>query len=439
MKTGKPVTKLWPSEFQPNLAERVAMLRERRANEDKYLEDKTLSKNERDALLHANKKKNSMEFKDQLKFAHNNVYGEDQVRQRLVLFWLNHFTVGDKETTTSLIGHFMEEAIAANLNNSFDEMLYKVTSHPAMLTYLDNIYSSGENSKRARECRKKLDCQAGLNDNLARELLELHTVSPQQGYTEKDIRAAANVLAGWGTIVDKDQLEKYGLRNHWESYIKDRAEPGNKVVLGKTIYSGFGGLKQLTDYLASLDHTALHLSEKLCQHFVSDSPTKSDIDYVVNAWKNSKGNLGKVHSAVIERAILSKEPKFQWPITWLFQVIRLSGATFFRGWNDINRDFDNDHRMRTSTVFEELGQNFWSIRQPNGYSSNKTDWISGEFLERRLRFSEAIYNTGYPIVSAQNIMDRIGANDTTQALVESVVGDRRQFIALMCSPELMGV
>jgi len=95
--------------------------------------------------------------------------------------------------------------------------------------------------------------------------------------------------------------------------------------------------------------------------------------------------------------------------------------------------------MRTSTVFEELGQNFWSIRQPNGYSSNKTDWISGEFLERRLRFSEAIYNTGYPIVSAQNIMDRIGANDTTQALVESVVGDRRQFIALMCSPELMGV
>jgi uncharacterized protein (DUF1800 family) len=439
IKGGNPNPKPWPSALQPNLAQRVAILRIKRANEDKYNEDKTLTKIEKDRLQSENHKKYNLKYKDELKFAHRNIYGEDQVRQRFTLFWVNHFTIGDKETTTGLIGHFIEEAIMANLNNSFDDMLYKVTSHPAMLTYLDNIYSDGENSKRARECRKKIDCQSGLNDNLGRELLELHTVSPKQGYTEKDIRSVAKVLAGWGTIVDKDDLEKNGLRNHLESYIKNRAEPGNKVVLGKTIYSGFGGLRQLTNYLASLDHTAEHLSTKLCHHFVSDTPTQVDINYVMKAWKQSKGDLNQIHTAVIDRAILSKEPKFQWPVTWLFHVIRLSGATFFRGWNDLHKNYNNDQRMHTGNIFEELGQSFWATRQPNGYSNHKVDWISGEFLERRLRFSEAIYNTGYPIVSPQEIMDRIGANDITRTLVQSVGGQKRQFIALMCSPELMGV
>ena len=118
---------------------------------------------------------------------------------------------------------------------------------------------------------------------------------------------------------------------------------------------------------------------------VSDNPSKSDIDYIANAWRESNGNLDKIHSAVIERAISSTAPKFQWPMTWLFQVVRLSDASFFKGWDQIEK-YDQG-LMEVRKIFEELGQSFWHTRQPNGYSSAKSEWLSGEMFERRIRFS----------------------------------------------------
>jgi uncharacterized protein (DUF1800 family) len=182
----------------------------------------------------------------------------------------------------------------------------------------------------------------------------------------------------------------------------------------------------------------MHLSEKLCQHFVSDNPQKKDIDYIANSWRLSKGDLDQIHSAVIDRAINSKDDKFQWPMNWLFQVIRLSDATFFKGWQDV---YNHDNNlMDVKKIFKELGQSFWSTRQPDGYSSNKEEWLSGEMFERRLRFSDVIYSVGRTKISPEKIMDRIGANMTTRNLVESAGASRRvRFIALMCSPELMGL
>ena len=216
------------------------------------------------------------------------------------------------------------------------------------------------------------------------------------------------------------------------------AEPGNKTVLGKIIGKGKGGLRQLTDHLASNEYTIMHLSEKLCQHFVSDNPQKKDIDYIANSWRLSKGDLDQIHSAVIDRAINSKDDKFQWPMTWLFQVIRLSDATFFKGWQNVHNH--DSALMDVEDIFEELGQTFWSDRQPDGYSSKKEEWSSVEMFERRLRFADAIYKVGKPKTSPEEIMDRIGANMTTRNLVESAGGVRgSRFVALMCSPELMGL
>jgi len=335
----------------------------------------------------------------------------------------------------------MEEAILANLNSSFSEMLYKVTTHPGMLTYLDNIWSAGEESRHTINCRRKVDCQAGLNDNLGRELLELHTVSPSAKYTETDIRNSAKVLAGWGINFDasiEDLKRKGGTTNHWDMYKTRYAEPGNKTVLGKVIGTGKGGLRQLTDHIASNEYTIMHLSEKLCQHFVSDNPQKKDIDYIANSWRRSKGDLDQIHYAVIDRAINSKDAKFQWPMNWLFQVIRLSNATFFKGWQDL---YNHDNNlMDVEKIFKELGQSFWSTRQPDGYSSKKEEWLSGEMFERRLRFADVIYSVGRTKISSEKIMDRIGANMTTRNLVENAGGNRRvRFIALMCSPEIMGL
>jgi uncharacterized protein (DUF1800 family) len=217
------------------------------------------------------------------------------------------------------------------------------------------------------------------------------------------------------------------------------------VVLGKTIGTGKGGLKQLTDFLAAHEHTVMHLSTKLAEHFVSDVPNKADVNYIANAWRQSNGNLDQLHTAVIERAIASKEPKFQWPMAWLFQVLRLSNATYFSGWNEIYTSNNSMKlNMNAMQIFDELGQNLWAERQPNGYSSKKEEWMSGEMFERRIRFADSIWKSGGKIQSTSAIMDRIGASKETRQLVESLRGmskrdTKNQFIALMCSPELMGL
>ena len=436
-KTGK--VEPWPQSMQPDLEERARLFRLYRENKKK--EEERKDGQELESAKRANREDNRMEEKDEMKFAHRNVYGKDQIRMRLMSFWANHFTISTSNGAWQVVGHAMEEAILANLNGSFSNMLYKVTTHPGMLAYLDNIWSAGEDSKHNISCKRKVDCQSGLNDNLGRELLELHTISLKAGYSENDIRQTAKTLAGWGTYLG-DSVEKLkkkgGTTDHWDMYKTRYAEPGNKKILGKEIGAGKGGLRQLTDYLASNEYTIMHLSEKLCQHFVSENPQKKDIDYIANSWRRGKGDLDQIHSAVIDRAINSKDDKFQWPMTWLFQVLRLSDATFFKGWQNIY-NYDND-LMDVEDIFEELGQTFWSDRQPDGYSSKKEEWSSVEMFERRLRFADAIYKVGKPKTSPEEIMDRIGANMTTRNLVESAGGVRgSRFVALMCSPELMGL
>ena len=439
----------WPKSVQPNLLERDNMFSLYKYN--KKREEMGLAGFTSKAATRENERTNTLGVLDELKFAQRNVYGEDQLKLRFTAFWANHFTTGNIWDNQNHIGHAIDEAILANLNGNFSHMLYKMTTHSSMLAYLDNCWSCGENSENAYWAKKD-GFQAGLNDNLGRELLELHTVSPKAKYTESDIKNAANVLAGWGVwpgrITGDDELlsteqrhkkllEMGGTINSWDFFKKTHAEPGTKKVLGKVIPAGKGGLKQLTDFLGSHEHTIDYISFKLAQHFVNDNPTKQDVDYIKKAWKGGNGDLVQIHTAVIERAISSKEPKFQWPMTWLFQVIRLSGATYFEGWDELEEY--NRGVMHAREIFEELGQSFWHERQPNGYPLDKNEWLSGEMFERRIRFADAIYSGGNPTSTPDEIMDRIGANESTRSLVNNFTRQKDKFIALMCSPEIMGL
>lgn len=429
----------WPDHLQPDLSRRASMWRRYRDLENQSREGK--NGQETQAARQANRHENLTGKMDEHKFVQRNVYGADQVKLRITAFWANHFTIGNTFDTSQMIGHAIDEGILAKLNGSFADLLYGMTTHPGMLTYLDNVWSAGERSEQAKGCARRPDCQAGLNDNLGRELLELHTVSVAAGYTEEDIKAAANVLAGWGIDFSEElsqMRKKAGGTDHWNAYKKRWAEPGSKKVMGQSIYAGRNGLRQLTDFLASHDATIHHISTKLCQHFVSDSPNTEEIEAVKIVWRESEGDLQLIHTKVLELAVNNPDAKFIWPMTWLFQVVRLSGATYFKGWEKIH-DYDNK-LMHTHKVFEELGQSFWSSRQPNGYSDDKDEWMSAEMFERRVRFADAIYRNGNPRQSAKEIMDRIGASNQTRALVASVGPSwRDRFIALMCSPELMGL
>ena len=442
----------WPDRLQPDLLTRDNMFRTFKYNRQRARMN--LAGYSSQAAKHDNQLKYALGDTDRVKFSHRNAFGEDQVKLRFTAFWANHFTMGNIFDNQNHIGHAIDEAILANLNGNFSQMLYKVTTHPAMLVYLDNCWSCGENSENAIWARQNGE-QAGLNDNLGRELLELHSVSPSAKYTETDIRNAANVLAGWGIwpgrisndskneLFSTEQrhqklLEWGGTINSWDFFKKSHAEPGRKKVLGKVIPAGKGGLRVLTDFLAAHEHTINYISFKLTQHFVSDNPSKSDVNFIANAWRKSNGNLGEIHSAVIERAIMSKEPKFQWPMTWLFQVVRLSDARFFMGWSQM--DSYDEKLMDVRKIFDELGQGFWHERQPNGYSSDKIEWLSGEMFERRIRFSDAIYSAGRPKFKSEEIMNRIDANDSTRKLVANVgTSEKSKFVALMCSPEMMGL
>ena len=194
----------WPDELQPNLSKRAGMWRRYRALKKQQREGKNGQDTE--AARQANRHENLMQEKDEHRFVQRNVYGADQVKLRLTSFWANHFTIGNTFDTGQMIGHAIDEGILAKLNGSFADLLYGMTTHPGMLTYLDNVWSAGERSEQAKGCARKPNCQAGLNDNLGRELLELHTVSVAAGYTEDDIRAAAQRLGWlgdrlWGRVV----------------------------------------------------------------------------------------------------------------------------------------------------------------------------------------------------------------------------------------------
>mgnify|MGYP001564832964 FL=1 len=428
----------WPKSLRPNLEERARM----RAL---YMDSDKKSKlgidgEETAKALEIRHRKYLMRKKDELKYVHRNIYGSDQLRLRLMSFWTNHFTIGYGHDYEQAIGHAIDEAILANINTSFSSMLYSITTHPGMLNYLDNTHNAGPNSEYVKRMKKE-GKQAGLNDNLGRELLELHTLSPSANYTETDIRNTALVLTGWGGEMNEytlnKRIKKEGKANDWIVYDQFRSEPGNKTILGKTIYPGKNGLRQLTDFLALNEHTIMHLSRKLAEHFVSDVPKKTDVDFIANAWRQNKGDLNKIHTAVIEKAISSKEEKFQWPMTWLFQLLRLSEATYIEGWTNLK--LPSRYLMKTGDIFEELGQSFWSIRQPNGYSSKKEDWMSSEMFERRVRFADAVWQSGKPKQTPAMIMDRIGANKSTRNLVSRWGTQQSQFVALMCSPELMGL
>ena len=444
---------IWPQEYNFSFEDRL-----RRAGE--YNEGKKEIENSK-KLTSVEKKKRVRTLRDQTdvalfdvyKFWNSAIYGDDMVKQRLTHFWTNHFTVGGGGRRNYIIGDFIYRVIYGNLNASFDELLYKVTTHVGMLDYLDNAESVGERSESARWARRNGKTQ-GLNDNLARELLELHSVSPERMYTEDDIRNSAKILAGWGANTDSVIRKFYRERRRdnpaigslgkfiYEPYFKDRAEPGRKIVLDNKFRSGKKSLRQLTDMLANDDFTARHLSKKLAIHFIGESVNQSEIDFIYNVWKDSKGNLEEIHKEVLNVTARSKERKFLWPSTWMFQAIRFSGSSFLPGFEDGNASFykavPSKLNYEPKKILEELGNSFWESRQPDGYSERKDDWISTEHFDRRIKVASRIHDF-QPDREGEEIATLLGFSDNTKIAIDKASNMRDKFIVALCSPDFMEV
>lgn len=425
----------WPQHLTFSLRDRIDRLIQHREKKD-ALERQGLNDTQLGLRQQELDREYSVFHLDIYRFFHAGRFGTDDVRQRLSYFWLNHFTVGAKETTPELIGDYWDNVITSGLDGSFADLLYSATKHPAMLTYLDNIYNIGGNSPKAREC-SQADCVIGLNDNLGRELMELHSVSPARGYSETDINEAAKVLAGWGNIFDKPfRAPPADYYSPWEAY---HSEPGEKTVLGKIIPEGPNGLRVLTDRLASDNFTADFLSRKLVQHFVGEPTSEADVVRVRDVWLATGGRLPDVHREVLLIAAESPTKKFLWPLIWAFQVQRMSGATLAKGIDEIDTEMMDDAERDPKWLMGELGNSFWSERQPNGFSDRKSDWISTEHLDRRIRFASLVHDHGQMERSADEIITEQGLSEATAALVAKGGTPRDKFVLLMCSPEVMEV
>ncbi len=225
------------------------------------------------------------------------VQSEHSFRERLVLFWSNHFTVSATRFSVGpMAGAYEREAIRPHIFGRFEDMLLAVAHHPVMLAYLDNARSIGPNSRIGTRSGR------GLNENLAREVLELHTLGVNGGYTQNDVTEFARILTGWahGGIRNRRSIRFLG-PIHGNFEFRHRAhEPGPKTLLGER-YAENGeqeGIKALKD-LARHPATARFIATKLARHFIADDPPGYAIATLARVFRDSDGNLSAVSRELI--------------------------------------------------------------------------------------------------------------------------------------------
>lgn len=289
----------------------------------------------------------------------------DGLLERLVAFWSNHFAVAIAKGNhlRVLAGPFEREAIRPHILGRFADLLRAAETHPAMLFYLDNNQSIGPQSRAGLAARR------GLNENLAREILELHTMGVGGGYTQADVTALARVITGW-TITSPDDDALYGGRF---TFAPARHEPGAQTVLA-TSYpeAGAGQGTAVLDDLARHPATARHLSRKLAAHFLADDPPPAVVDRLAATWQESGGDLAAVTGALIAAPEAWTAPlaKLRTPQEFGIALLRAAGQP--------------PPPQVVLGAFAALGQPLWNPPGPNGWPDRTADWASPKGFDARL-------------------------------------------------------
>ena len=412
------------------------------------------AREKRDALYHRTGRRFFESYEIAIRH-HQAIYGEAPVFERFWHFWGNHFTIVDKNKLPVFnTGPMQRDVIRPGMNGSFADLVYNVTISWPMLKSLDNFQSRGPNSKFNIYRKKKGKPQRGLNENHARELLELHTVSPECGYTQEDVINAANIMTGWGFV--RKGKKRIHVEDPDVGYIADVHEPGTHTVLDEKFKStGFDAktkgkeqLRDLVDFLCAHESCIRFISWKLCRHFICDEPTDEMIQVVVDAWKKSNGMLPDIHRAVVRAAWTFGDEyrKFQMPETWFLQVARMSGASWPGHPGTFDYDFESkptSAQRQPARVLAELGHKPFRAKQPNGFPDTEAEWLSPEYLVRRL----SLINNAKRFGLRPNDLDMpafidsvINRNfDAPKELYEFVTGlgdhtsPSNQLVALFCS------
>jgi uncharacterized protein (DUF1800 family) len=316
---------------------------------------------------------------------------EAPVHERLVHFWSNHFTVSAvKPGAVAMPPSFEKEAIRPHVGGRFADMLLASTKHPGMIIYLDNWLSVGPNSQAAQHPNRARRIPgggraSGINENLAREILELHTLGVDGGYTQRDVQALAAIITGW--TYERPRLRDLlgndpGRRTGAEvfEFDEDAHEPGPKTLLNRT-YPQTGmaqGEAALAD-LARHPSTARFIATKLCRHYIADDPPRAAIARVERSFVQSDGDLRITMEAVVDSPEAWATPfaKFKRPEEYALSVLRALNIGTLPPGAGIG-------------AIAAMGQHIYRAPGPDGWPDSADSWLTADLVMKRIEFAQAL-------------------------------------------------
>ncbi len=332
--------------------------------------------------------------------------------ERLVWFWSNHFCVSaDKGNVRPICGAYEREVIRANVLGRFSDMLLAVESHPAMLIYLDNARSIGPDSIAGLRQKR------GLNENLAREILELHTLGVRTVYTQEDVTRLAHVITGWTFVPFRQDPVRGG-----EFEFNPRMhQPGAQTVIGRSYPDA--GLQQGRAVLAALARhpaTASHVAAKLARHFVADEPPPALVERLAKRFLATQGDLKEVAKAMVAAPEAWEAPRarLKRPGEWVVGMLRAVGVT----------PPDIGPVMQAHNL---LGEPLWRPPAPNGFADESAPWLDG--LTQRLdianQFARRLGAEADPRDVFEQALAPLASTETRQAILRAE--SRPQALALL--------
>lgn len=342
--------------------------------------------------------------------------------ERLTWFWANHFTVSvkGKPRVLPFAESFVADAIRPHVLRRFADMLVAVEQHPAMLIYLDNALSIGPGSRVGRKGKR------GLNENLAREILELHTVGVGSGYSQRDVIELARLITGWTVPIGR---RLNAVREPFY-FAEDRHDPGPKTILNTPYGDGLAeGERALWD-LALRPETARFLATKLARHFIADDPPAAAIAHIARRYGESGGDLARMAQALIEIAVDRPDwlaPKYRQPLDHIAAAVRALGRGILKP-------------RQTLPSLTQFGQAPLLAGSPAGYPARTGDWASPDAVMRRLEWSIFAAKRARISLTPEALAEAIFGADLspeTRFAVAGAESPRQALTLLLVSPNFM--
>jgi uncharacterized protein (DUF1800 family) len=345
--------------------------------------------------------------------------------ERLVHFWANHFAVSiDKVQVAGLAGAFEADAIRPLVLGRFEDLLLAAVRHPAMLLYLDQAQSTGPQSRVGRRAALRQANRGGLNENLAREILELHTLGVRSGYTQADVTEFARALTGW-TLADEEGAASDPFR-----FVPAMHEPGARQLLGRSLAeAGEEQGRAMLHALATSPATAQHIATKLARHFVADAPPAALVQRLAEVFLRTGGDLPSLYRELVNapEAWRAEHLKFKSPWDWAVSSLRALGLRTLPP-------------QQAAGLLVQLGQAVWNPGSPAGFGDLGATWAAPDALLRRVEMAQRLATRSSALLDARTLAPRVLPGTLGEATRKAINGADSPVTALallLASPEFL--